>query len=213
MARPERIMSQEEIVAALRERKAKQVHIAGLLGIAPVKVSKAFAGIRRFTAEETIVLLRFLGALPDPAAERQDARQSSPSRAVRTASGARMLPVVGLVPAGNWREAVENTDEYMLAPDPDLADDAFVVEVEGDSMNRVAPPGTRVVIDPQDKRLITGKIYVVRNVDGDVTLKQYMSDPARLVPCSDNDQHREIVLGEDEPGIIIGRAVWRSTRM
>lgn len=205
-------MDQSEIVARLRDMRVKQVDIAELLKVSPEKVSKSFSGIRRFTAAETVTLLQFLGeGIEEP--RRRSLADDTTERPKIRRSGARMLPVVGLVPAGNWREAVETTRDYMPSPEPNLNDDVFVVEVEGDSMDKIAPAGTRVVIDPADKQLVDKKIYVVRDAAGDVTLKQFMSDPARLVPCSSNEEHRIIILGEDLPGEIVGRAIWRSNRM
>lgn len=181
------------IVAALKEHKCKQVDLARLLGISTDKLSKSFKGpdVRRFTAEETQILLRFLG-------------QAQPE-----AKRARELPIIGLVPAGNWREAVEHPLGWMHSPDPSLPEETFVVRVEGDSMDNIAPEGTHIIVNPMDKQLVTRKLYVVRNADGEVTFKQFMADPARFVPVSSNSEHKPIIVGED--GFeIVGRAVMKA---
>jgi len=181
------------IVAALRERKCKQVHIARMLGISTDKVSKSFKGpdVRRFTAEEAQTLLTFLGMAPP------------------TPTGVAKLPIIGLVPAGNWREAVEHPMGWMPSPDPSLPKEAFVVRVEGDSMDERAPEGTHIIVNPLDKQLVTRKLYVIRNAEGDVTFKQFMPDPARFVPVSSNKDHKPIMVGEDMFEIV-GRAVMKA---
>jgi repressor LexA len=185
-------VDQMGIVAALREQKVKQVQIARMLGISTDKVSKSFKGpdVRRFTHEEMQTLLRFLGMEPKEA--------SAP-----------MLPIIGLVPAGNWREAVEHPWGWMPSPDPSFPRETFVVRVEGDSMDEIAPEGTHIVVNPHDKQLISRRLYIIRNAEGEVTFKQFMADPARFVPVSTNQAHTPIIVGE-EPFEIVGRAVMKA---
>lgn len=186
-------VDQMAIIAALKERGTKQVAVARILGISTDKVSKSFKGpeVRRFTADETSTLLRFLGLTP-----------TKPE-------GPRMLPVIGLVPAGNWKEAVEHPIDWIHSPDPNLPDETFVVRVEGDSMDEVAPDGANIVVNPRDKQLVTRKFYIIRNAEGDVTFKQFMPDPARFVPVSSNTDHKPIIVGEDWFEIV-GRAVMKA---
>lgn len=186
-------MDQMAIVAALKERKCKQVSIAALLGISKDKVSKSFKGpdTRRFTAEEARILLEFLGMAPVEH------------------DGVRQLPVIGLVPAGNWREAIEQPLDWMPSPDPGLPKETFVVRVSGDSMDGLTPDGTHIIINPMDKQLITRKLYIIRNGDGEVTFKRFMPDPARFEPVSSNKDHKPIIVGEDMFEIV-GRAVMKA---
>lgn len=115
-----------------------------------------------------------------------------------------MLPRVGLVSAGMWREGFEQVTEWIPSPDRALSEDSFVVRVEGDSMDKVAKSGEDVIVDPRDLDLIGGKYYVVRNDDGETTFKQYCENPARLEPCSSNSKHGTIYLGR-EGFTLIGR--------
>jgi repressor LexA len=43
------------------------------------------------------------------------------------------------------------------------------------------------------------------NAENETTVKMYRSEPARLVPMSSNNSHKEFVLG-GEPFTIVGRA-------
>jgi repressor LexA len=186
-------VDQMAIIAALKERKIKQVEVARMLGISTDKVSKSYKGadVRRFSSDETQTLLRFLGMAP--------AASEAPAK----------LPIIGLVPAGNWREAVEHPIGWIHPPDPNLPLDSFVVRIEGDSMDEVAGDGANIVVDPHDKQLITRKLYIIRNADGDVTFKRFMADPARFVPVSSNKAHLPIMVGEDWFEIV-GRVVMKA---
>ena len=99
------------------------------------------------------------------------------------------VPVIGEIAAGNWKEAVKRSTLSIPAPHPSMPPQAFALEVAGHK-----------------------RYYAVQNGEGETTFKQYLGDPARLVPCSSNPAHKEIILG-DEPITIIGRIIWRSSRM
>ena len=122
------------------------------------------------------------------------------------------IPVIGEVAAGNWREAVRRSSLSIPSPDPSMPSDAFALEVSGDSMDLLVDDGAMIIVSPSDRSLFHGRYYVVENGEGETTFKRYMDAPARLVPCSSNPAHKEIPLGEAEVRII-GRIIWRSTRM
>ncbi|AHE57411.1 hypothetical protein NX02_29215 [Sphingomonas sanxanigenens DSM 19645 = NX02] len=122
----------------------------------------------------------------------------------------RMVPVVGKIAAGNWREAVAHTDEMM--PVPGVGEACFALRPEGDSMNEIFADDAYVVIDPTQPDLLDGKIFAVMNGAGETTLKQYRADPPRLVPRSTNPEHQPIMFGR-EPFTVIGRVVFQATKM
>lgn len=79
-------------------------------------------------------------------------------------------------------------------------------------MDLLVDDGATVVVDPDDRVLFNNRYYVVLNDEGEATFKQFKSDPARLVPCSSNAAHQEIVLG-GAPFDVVGRIIWRAARM
>lgn len=180
-------MEIEQLRALIEERGETQAGLARLVGITSDQFSKAMKGKRRFTVQEMDVLRRyFYGSTENP-------------------SETTLLPIVGLVSAGAWREGFEQVMGYMPSPDKALSAKSFVVMIEGDSMDKVAMPGEGIIVDPTDLDLVSGKYYVVRNDVGETTFKRYRDNPARLEPCSTNPAHQTIYPGRDG-FTVVGRA-------
>lgn len=178
----------------MKERGVSQARLAAELGIDASAVSKILTGVRGIKVKEAAIISRLLEI---------SNLGYSPMRE---------LPVIGRVSAGDWREAIGATGETMICPDESISQDAFVIEVDGDSMDRVVGDGGRIVVDPTDLALVEGKAYVVRNGSGETTFKTYMANPARLEPCSTNPAHKAIYPGQDQ-FVIIGRVVWAMQRL
>lgn len=192
-----RVMAYEDIQARLAESGRKQVDLANMLGILPNAISKAFAGKRRFTADEMDKIRAWLGGISGPL----------PGAPVGE------IPVLGRVAASAFSDPSAHVIGTMPKPDPTIPDHAIALDVEGDSMNLFVPDGGRIIYDPNDKALWPRRFYVVLNGAGETTFKRFFSDPARLEPCSDNPQHQPIHLGGDEPYTIVGRVIWHASRM
>lgn len=127
------------------------------------------------------------------------------------AQSVRMVPLIGSVPGGNWREAVRLSSNSIPIPENDAPNDGYALTVEGDSMDRHVPDGYTIVVDPGDVDLFPRRLYVVMNDDGEATFKEYREGPARLVPASSNPAHKEIPLSSGGYRIL-GRVVWSGKR-
>ena len=112
----------------------------------------------------------------------------------------RMTPVIGLVSAGAWREAIQHPDDEISVPA--TGGNTFALRVQGDSMDKVATEGDYVIVDPDKPGLLDGHLYVVRNDEGEATFKRYRANPARLEPCSNNPRHQTIMLGQANFSVI-----------
>ena len=115
---------------------------------------------------------------------------------------ARQHPVIGQVAAGNWREAVHETRRYIAAPVS--GKNVFGLEVNGDSMDQIAPAGATVLVDPDQFELHDGSLYVIMNGEGETTFKRFRASPARLEPLSSNPLHQIIPLGQ-APFSVVGK--------
>ncbi len=128
------------------------------------------------------------------------------------AEAARAIPILGEVPGGNWKEAIKNPQGYTYAPGADAPPEAYALKVDGDSMDLHVPNGFTIIIDPTDTDLYAERLFVIQRDGGDVTFKEYMDNPARLVPCSSNPEHREIPVGGGG-FTILGRVIWSGKRL
>lgn len=93
---------------------------------------------------------------------------------------------VGLDPRGKW----------------------IALRVDGDSMDRISPPGSVIFVNLADRRLVPNACYIIVNGDSEATYKRFRANPPRFEPVSTNPAH-EPIFPDGEPAVI-GR-VRRST--
>ncbi|GLV28166.1 hypothetical protein TomTYG75_06900 [Sphingobium sp. TomTYG75] len=187
-------MDMELIRQRMAEMGLKQGDVARALGIDASAVSKLLTGKRALKANEAQVLamLLHIDAIGSPV--------------IRT------LPVIGQASAGAWQEAIEQPLSHMPCPDPMVPAEAFVVLVDGDSIDLIAPNGAHIIVDPTDLDLVERGLYLMRNGNGESTVKVFRSNPARLEPCSSNPAHNVIHLGRDHVQVI-GRIIWKAEKL
>jgi SOS-response transcriptional repressor LexA len=177
----------EQIKAAAKDQRVNQKALADVAGMpSQSAISNVFKGKRKLTIEEATKLKAYLGIAEGPKVD--------------------WVPVIGLAAAGNWNEAVLMPARSHPIPSGVAGHRAFAVEVRGDSMDLLLPEGGWAVIDPDQRRLFSGKVYLIQNDDHDATIKRYRSDPARFEPVSRNHLHEAFEVG-DIPYTVIGRVV------
>lgn len=115
------------------------------------------------------------------------------------------IPVITWVSAGEMtRDDVsdEAKGSIRVAELPPTGDWIALI-VEGDSMDRISPPESTIIVDRKDKRLVSNACYVISDPDGNATYKRYRPDPMRFEPVSTNPRH-EPIFPVDTP-VIVGR--------
>lgn len=178
----------------LRERKQlTRAALASLAGTGATQVNKLESGERRLSDHWAQRLAPHLGVEPY---ELFMPASNLPS--------VRWVPVIGQVSCGNLEEAIENAEGFV--PTINGGPRVFALRPNGDSMNLLIPEYGYALVDPDQIDLIDGKVYVVVNGNSESTAKRYRASPARLVPCSTNDTHSEIVIGS-EPFTVVGRVI------
>lgn len=187
-------MTPAEIRTELDARNLKIRDLADMTGIDENKLSKSLGKPwRRIQVDEMEKIVAALA--PEP----------SEHDPIRT------IPLLGDVPAGALQPSEQKGGKRVAVSDPDTPARAYALRVKGDSMDLIVADGDTLVIDPDDKVLWPGRRYVIRTEDGQTTFKEFQADPARLVPCSSNPEHREILIGS-EPITIEGRVFSYSMR-
>ena len=117
-------------------------------------------------------------------------------------------PLLSWVSAGRLaqQEGVKRSDvrKYVLLADLPKGD-WVVLEVQGDSMDRIAPDGSFICVNLADQRVVNDKFYVFATPDGDATFKRYRAgNPPRLQPFSTNPDHETLQMSSEM--LIVGRA-------
>lgn len=93
------------------------------------------------------------------------------------------VPLLGHVAAGRMTSgdslAGEAHDIIQVAGIDD--GELFALRIIGDSMDRILPEETIVIVDRADRTLIALKIFVIADPEtGDATVKRYMANPPRF---------------------------------
>lgn len=183
-----------ELIRRLEAKEVKGKDIATLLGTHPSRISEIRKnnGKRALKAKEVDTLAQFFG-MGDVSANDD-------------ASSVIWIPVIGIASAGSWREATQISSYAVPLPHAPGRANCFGVEVFGDSMDKVMSEGSIAIVNPDDKRLYDGRVYLISNHEFEATIKRYRTNPARFDPDSHNPEHQPIYVDEHQISVI-GRVV------
>jgi len=81
--------------------------------------------------------------------------------------------------------------------------DWVALEMSGDDMDRIAPPGARICVNLADQRAVSEKFYVFATKDGKAVFRRYRSGPPRLQPYSTNLDYETVAMGPET--MVLGR--------
>lgn len=150
------------------------------------------------------------GAAFSATAQLEMASSSAIAETGRRYNQQRMLPVIGIVRAGAFCEAVDNfqpgdADEWIEAGGP-AGPRAFVLVVDGYSMYPKLAPGEKVVFDP-DLQWSTGSIVLAKRIsDQSVTIKQLCHDGGEYFLHATNPDWPEKYIKLNEEWMVCARA-------
>lgn len=117
------------------------------------------------------------------------------------------IPVLAWVSAGGLAdvppEEISGAETMQVG---DLPEGKYIATtVRGDSMDRVSPEGSRIIVRLDDPDLQPGAMYLF-SLRGEVTYKRYQKSPVkRLEPFSTNPANETIFLQSDSDWSVIGR--------
>lgn len=107
------------------------------------------------------------------------------------------IPLLDWVSAGQLLETHSQIAEGDVERIPianDLGTGKFIaLKVEGDSMDRISPSGSVIVVDLAERSLVTGRYYVF-SIKGEATYKMWHADPPYLAPYSYNAANTPIFV-------------------
>ena len=197
----------------LAENKLRLIDIAELLGKAPAQVS-AFGGknptkgIGDQIAREIERALK----LPNGSLDVPHGFKNFDNGSVLDYTG-RKLPVIGSIAAGAWCGSDDSFDpreaeEWIEAPGP-VGPRAFILRVEGISMEPKFLEGDKVVIDPSLDAFPGHFVAAKRTRDEAMTLKQLKQEGNELYLYALNPDWPERIIRMTEEWSICGRARWK----
>jgi SOS-response transcriptional repressor LexA len=119
------------------------------------------------------------------------------------------VPLLDLVAAGKLRTPTSQipVEDVPLLAYADLGrGEFFALTVDGDSMDRISPDGSTIVVNKSDRALVSGKPYVFCH-RGETTFKIWRPEPPRLAPFSTNPVHEPIYVKSKAEGekLVVGR--------
>jgi SOS-response transcriptional repressor LexA len=199
-AREARGWSQAELARRISARR----HAMGKSGVRQQSVNQLEQGgvnAPRYLVELADVLEVDVGWLSGVSTERPPPPSSSMAEIVRA-------PLISWVEAGGLADTVEpyvpgEAEEWV--PTVHHHANLIALRVRGRSMDRIAPEGTIIIVDLNERDLVEGRHYVFR-LEGRATFKTWRKGPpARLEPQS-NDPDYQPIFPDD--GIeVVGRVI------
>jgi len=135
-----------------------------------------------------------------------------PKEATKTVGRSTEVPLYGSIAAGVPLEMLA-IEEYVEIP-KNLADrypGAFLLRVNGDSMNKIVPNGVYALIDPTEE-IKSGDIAAVAVNGYDATLKRFfkLQNAVALEPDSYDPKYEAKLYNHEEASTlkVIGKMVW-----
>jgi SOS-response transcriptional repressor LexA len=197
----------------LAEKKLRLTDIAELLGKAPAQVS-AFGGKNPTKGIGDQIAREIERAL-----HLHDGYLDMPyglgeyNNATLLSHTGRKLPVMGSIAAGAWCEPdisfdPRDAEEWIDAPGP-VGPRAFILRVEGMSMEPKFLEGDKIVIDPALEALPGHFVAAKRTRDQATTLKQLRQEGNEQFLYALNPDWPERIIRMTEEWSICGRARWK----
>lgn len=195
----------------IKEKQLLLKDLANLLGKAPAQVS-AFAGENPSKNIGDQIAREIERSLDLPRGYLDTPQDKQTNGTILSITG-RKLPVIGSIAAGTWCEAVDNfnpgdADEWIEAPGP-VGPNAFILRVDGISMEPLFNAGDKVVIDPALEAQPGQYVVAKRLSDHGVTLKQLRQEGSEFYLYALNPNWPERIIRLTEEWHICGRARWK----
>lgn len=187
-------MTQAELARALESRLRTSFDRS--------KVYKIIDGQRRLSAVELFAVEEVTN-YPAPASLR-------PSEKGKSGPKAQTIPLLDTISAGKLKTPSSQipVEDVPLLAFADLGKGDFFalrLEADADSMDRISPPGSILVVNKADRELRHGRCYIF-SIDGETTYKMWQDgDPSYLAPFSTNPTHKPVFIRRKKDFDVIGR--------
>jgi len=187
-------------------RRVTQAELATNLGVSPQAVSGWERGESFPEAEKLTRIANFLSVSLGWLLQGDESGYSAPTPDDKNTV---IVRLVDSVPAGKLAAPMSQLamEQLPLMIFNNLDRGEYIaLTVDGDSMDRISPDGSIIVINKSDRTLVSGKPYVFCH-RGRVTYKLWRPEPARLQPHSTNPMHEPIYVKDkvEAEKLVVGR--------
>lgn len=159
---------------------------------------------REISIQELVGMAEFFAAEPPGLTIARKARQASERGDPKVVR----VPLLDTVTAGKLRPSSSQipVEDVPLLAFADLGrGEFFALRVEGDSMDRISPEGSVIVVNKAERTLVNGRYYVFSH-RGETTFKMWQGgDPQHLAPYSTNPANKPIFFKKKSHLEVIGR--------
>jgi SOS-response transcriptional repressor LexA len=176
-------------ITAVRKRAGLKIdELAEKTGLSTTYISRMERGERNVSLKNLQKIAEALGVAPSELIDQKSVTD---------------VPILSWVSAGAM--ARDDVQQDVIGEirmyDLDPRGEWIALRVEGDSMDRISPPGSLILVDLTDKALVPNACYIITDSDNQATYKRFRSSPSRFEPVSTNPSH-EPIFPDGEPAVI-----------
>jgi transcriptional regulator with XRE-family HTH domain len=176
-------------ITVVRKRAGLKIEeLAEKTGLSATYISRMERGERNVSLKNLQKMAEALGVAPSELIEQKPVAD---------------VPILSWVSAGMM--ARDDVQQDVIGEirmyDLDPRGEWIALRVEGDSMDRISPPGSLILVDLTDKALVPNACYIITDSDNQATYKRFRSNPSRFEPVSTNPSH-DPIYPDGEPAVI-----------
>ena len=207
-------MAKKDIAKAIGHRLAEargdrwsQTDLAAALGVSRGAVGQWETGETAPSTENLAKAAIELGRPFEWLATGRGAKFPPPPNILAPTRPMQRVPLLSWVSAGRLADAGSQipVEDVPLLAFADLGrGEFFALKVQGDSMDRVSPDGSIIVVNRADRALVAGKCYVFSQ-QGEMGFKVWRPEPDRFEPYSTNPANPTFFVRRKRDIEVIGR--------
>ena len=184
----------EWLNAGLGKEGKNNAGLARRLGLAQTRVSEMRNYKRDPQFEELAAIAEYIEEL-------------LPAELLPPGSAIFRIPVLSIVSAGklrnnDWHQDIRGHLNVSSLPS---GGEWVAFIVEGDSMDRLSPPESTILVNRKEKKLVNDGFFVFTDKHANSSYKRYRTKPARFEPVSTNPENETIFPAADSEITVVGR--------
>ena len=194
----------ERLVSLMKENGHTYRSLANESGVAYTTIkSMVERDLKNASIDNVIKIAKVLGVTSDYLSKVEE-----PENVMKITGNFIKIPVIGEIACGDPILADENIIDYHVEPADLLpAGNLFYLKAKGDSMEPKIPNQSLVLIREQSD-VESGEIAaILMNGDTEATLKRVKKQNGYLILHPDNSNYEPMIVDENNPARIIGKAL------